>query len=327
MLAKKVSEEYAELYHYTGEAGLRGIIESQQLWATNFAYLNDAEEHVGFFEHRFPVLLERAIRRAVGEVAQRPEAKKKIDADGGVDVVVAGLKAEMAVSFRNAALKLNQPFIASFCGSKVAGADTDGLLSQWRGYGTSGGYCIVFRAKELEAMIDAEAQNFHYQFGLFADVDYGDGDDGRDHPERAELEADLENAVVQSLLTDEPPPELAVVLATLSCRYKHWGFKEEAEVRMVVMPTNEDVYRMAHAAGDKRLRKPILFRTANGGPIPYIALFGQLVGGVRERLPISKVLVGPHPEKLKRQKAVEALLREYGIQGEVVVSTIPYLGR
>jgi hypothetical protein len=31
-----------ELYHYTGIHGLKGIVESQTLWATHYKYLNDA---------------------------------------------------------------------------------------------------------------------------------------------------------------------------------------------------------------------------------------------------------------------------------------------
>src|SRR5262245_39979140 len=33
-----------ELYHYTGIRGLKGIINSQTLWATHYRYLNDTEE-------------------------------------------------------------------------------------------------------------------------------------------------------------------------------------------------------------------------------------------------------------------------------------------
>jgi len=36
--------------------------------------------------------------------------------------------------------------------------------------------------------------------------------------------------------------------------------------------------------------------------------------------------VGPHPERFKRQKAVELMLEQNGIKAEVVVSDIPYLG-
>lgn len=41
------------------------------------------------------------------------------------------------------------------------------------------------------------------------------------------------------------------------------------------------------------------------------------------------VIVGPHPDKVKRQAAVEALLRENGFtvgKDTVTLSSIPYLG-
>jgi hypothetical protein len=331
-MSKRVSEEYAEIYHYTGDAGLRGIIESQQLWATNFAYLNDSEEHTGFFDRRLPILLERAVRKGVTEVAKNPVAKRKLDEDGGVEAVIEGLKGNMLSSLRNAAMKLNEPYITAFCGAKTPEVATDGLLSQWRGYGTQGGYAIGFHADALEKMLQTEADSYHYQFGLFADVDYGHDGGGHDHPERAELEADLENAIVTLLLSDTAQQagksaDLARVLATLSCRYKHAGFKEEAEVRIVAMPTNEDVYRIAFEKGDRRPRKPILFRSSDGLLIPYIALFGRRVGGILEKLPISRIVVGPHIHKVKRQKSLQALLKQAQITAEVTISDIPYLGR
>jgi hypothetical protein len=140
---------------------------------------------------------------AVGQVVKNPAAKKKIDEDGGVEAVVAGLREEMRSSLQDTAMKINEPYIASFCGARASGADSDGLLSQWRGYGTHGSYAIGFRAKELEHLLQVEADSYHYQFGQFADVDYGHDGDAHDHPERAELEADLENVLVD-LLNDKP---------------------------------------------------------------------------------------------------------------------------
>jgi hypothetical protein len=32
------------LYHYTDQKGLLGILESKQLWATHYRYLNDTSE-------------------------------------------------------------------------------------------------------------------------------------------------------------------------------------------------------------------------------------------------------------------------------------------
>jgi hypothetical protein len=40
----EVSEQYPTLFHYTTESGLYGILRSQQLWATHYAYMNDSEE-------------------------------------------------------------------------------------------------------------------------------------------------------------------------------------------------------------------------------------------------------------------------------------------
>ncbi len=45
-----------ELYHYTGIHGLKGIVESQTLWATHYKYLNDAEE-IRHFRDRLPDIL------------------------------------------------------------------------------------------------------------------------------------------------------------------------------------------------------------------------------------------------------------------------------
>ncbi len=56
-----LSEEKPLLYHYTTGSGLLGIVESQQIHATSIAYLNDEEEHVGYFHRRLPALLDEAI--------------------------------------------------------------------------------------------------------------------------------------------------------------------------------------------------------------------------------------------------------------------------
>ncbi|MFO1205708.1 MAG: hypothetical protein U1E63_08295 [Burkholderiales bacterium] len=66
-MEKSLVEAHPYLYHYTTAEGLKGIVESQQLWATNIAYLNDAEEHIGFFDRRLTHLLDQPIRDAATE--------------------------------------------------------------------------------------------------------------------------------------------------------------------------------------------------------------------------------------------------------------------
>lgn len=67
-MAKTVTEDYAELYHYTTAEGLHGIITSQHLRATNIAFLNDSEERLRYFVRRMPLLIERAVQQAINEL-------------------------------------------------------------------------------------------------------------------------------------------------------------------------------------------------------------------------------------------------------------------
>jgi hypothetical protein len=70
LMGKSVIEKHELQYHYTTATGLKGIVESQQLRATNISYLNDAEEHTGFFDRRLTQILEIPIREAVEEIVR-----------------------------------------------------------------------------------------------------------------------------------------------------------------------------------------------------------------------------------------------------------------
>src|SRR5579872_521596 len=100
------------LYHYTDAAGLLGILESQRLWATNAAYLNDPTE----------LLHARAVYK--GWLEARTEqgiARELLD-----NVKVIDLMLE----------HIFHVFVACFCRN-------GDLLSQWRGYGSGGrGFAI-----------------------------------------------------------------------------------------------------------------------------------------------------------------------------------------
>jgi hypothetical protein len=42
--AQRIVKAHSELHHYTGAVGLKGIVESNSMWATYFADMNDAQE-------------------------------------------------------------------------------------------------------------------------------------------------------------------------------------------------------------------------------------------------------------------------------------------
>jgi hypothetical protein len=61
----------------------------------------------------------------------------------------------------------------------------------------------------------------------------------------------------------------------------------------------------------------------DGVPVPCIHLFEDQ----KKALPIRRIIVGPHPEKMKRKRAVELLLHNHAIEAEVSVSDTPFRGK
>jgi hypothetical protein len=111
----------------------------------------------------------------------------------------------------------------------------------------------------------------------------------------------------------------------LATRHKHNGFHEEREVRMVVVVPDDESFSQERKAGNNRLRKREFFCIRNGMLVPRIAFF-EKPDGARAALPIKKIIVGPHPEKMKRMESIKLLLSGLGIKADVTMSDIPYLG-
>ena len=325
---KTVAEEHNELYHYTTAAGLEGILRTQQLRATNIAYLNDSEEHTGFFDRRLPSLLDNTMRQIITDVKKEPDGHARIEASGGEENALA--EAEKLLTWiRDETLEFNTPYTASFClPSKTS---DNGLLSQWRGYGVDGGYAIVFETKGLEQLLDLEAKGFHYQKLSWGDVEYYDEDSPQKakHPETIEQESIVRGVLHQLILNGENKAidELYNAITWLSCAHKHDGFAEEKEVRIVAVPANDLIHEQAVKQGEIRPRKPIHVAMNSGTPVPHIMLFESAMQASPQKLPIKKIIVGPHPNRINRRKAVEILLKQLGVDANVVESDIPYVGR
>lgn len=322
-MVKSITEAYSELLHYTTAGGLAGIVSSQSLWATHASFLNDASEITTFLDHRLPTLLQADIRLALVDVSKSPKNAQVIAELGGIEKAVEGVTKELVQSIRAAALAFNKPYVLSFSATHDSRIARDGLLSQWRGYGTDGGYAIAFDTSKLQRLLETESNTYKYQFAQWADVHYYDAN--HQHPEPAEemLQAEdaLRKAVAEFVRTRAPdaldPTYDAVTF--LSCLFKHWGFHEEREIRVVAVPLDEKF------ADDERekVRAPRFF-LRQGTPVPYIPLFESLSNC---RLPINRVIVGPHRDKLQRKIAIESLLAAHHISAPVVVSEIPYVGR
>ena len=304
---------YPELMHYTSAAGLKGILESQCLWATHALFLNDAEEQTVFFDAKLKAVLTLAAN-----------ALRIDDADQVIDT----LASEFTEIIRRTTLKFNQTFVTSLSAPSSPHVAEHGLLSQWRGYGSDGGYAIILDTKQLEVVLGTERDNYDYQHMQFADVYYFNEKAPTEPPPEIRLaEQQLKEVAGQFLAAPgESGMEGAYdAITTLSALYKNFGFHEEREVRIVAIPTHHSAREIDDSP--RNLRKAVNTFVRNGCLIPYIALFAQPPEGeVSTRLPITRIVVGPHKDKTRRRDAVEFALSALDIDVEVTTSSIPYIG-
>ncbi len=305
----KTSEAHSELWHYTTAEGLLGILQSKQLWATRIEFLNDSEEFVGFFDSVLP-----------GIVASIPDIDHHALSSALRDVLLGGFRT----------------FTSSF--SAIDAGDTDkdwltenGRLSQWRGYGAGGGYALVFDTAKLEECLLQESLLFtDTQLSLF-DAEYGmhspesichDENKSRLSALMEELPKLLMKIQTNADIDDSAHKLFVEYLLPLATARKNRAFREEREVRLAV--TFPDPIRHSTAERIDAHRRPAVHHACRrGNTVPYVRLFEAQ--GLAS-LPVKRIVIGPHREKIGRQVAVESLLHASGFSStDVVVSKIPYV--
>lgn len=309
--ASRLADQPAEVMHYTTAEGLLGVIQRQELWATRSDFLNDREERKGFIAIGLPRICEAVVDLNL------PSATA-VERKAATNQLVESLA---SLVFEDHA------YFASL--SSFPKYDIDhGLLSQWRGYGKDGGYAIVFDRQKLDRALIQEFMSHDYRLLKMDDVAYYGGQtDDLDGPSVAQL-MNHANAIRESLnlVPSEQRSSVFEAFIMSSALYKHRGFREEAEVRIVAVPTSEKIRAVEKcmAIPSSRTKKAINFRSREGLIIPYIPL--KLTSDQYPELPISRIIVGPHPDADRRQLAVEALLAERCVKAEVFTSGIPFLG-
>ena len=117
-------------------------------------------------------------------------------------------------------------------------------------------------------------------------------------------------------------------LTILSCFFKHHGFEEEREVRLVLSLLGSNLKSLPEFQPVRQ--HPVKTRVREGTTVPYVELCVREANGVRQHLPIKRIIVGPHRDKNDRKRAVQLLLKQHGLNhliDKVSVSNIPYRGR
>lgn len=329
----EVHEAHKQLYHYTNFEGLKGILESQTLWATHFRHLNDSSE----IEAMRP-LLEEKVFEIVNTIVRKKakdsfKYKNSLEKKGGITQISRKQARDYTDIFYERSFlgspgkaPLIEPFILSFC----AHSDRDeyvkknGLLSQWRAYGGDGGYALVFDTKRLEECLETECRTYSYSCFFFGDVIY---DHQSDKFEKAfdDLHKGLEDWL-NSLAEEKnrPSKKFFEPLFDAATRFKHRGFEEESEVRVSTAPvTGVYAKEISESAQDSdassfRIFKPILKKP--GSHAPYIALND---GPKKKPLPILRIIVGPQQDQQQCAEKVKRLVGKRNIR--IVCSETPYL--
>jgi len=332
-MPKLLEEEHPELYHYTSISGLEGILKSQMLRATHAAYLNDTTE-LSIFKDRLPGILAPSVENGIINILKNNPGKQGwVDSQGGVVPLKNKIAAEfsnliyMTLIGTNDSAPFVEPFIISFCTTKSKQIAESGLLSQWRGYGREGGYAIVFDTARLSELLSEEGKK--EECDLFGgDVVYSTANDDLIREEFGDDISLLQSTIEKYFTSNADPKSFEDSyhpIVRCACRYKHWGFEEEAEVRVVAIPNSKVILEAAIAEGIEAKTIKIDHFHRGGLLVPCISLFDTLTNIQDRSLPIKRIIIGPHKDKDKRKHSVENLLYSLKLDIPVSVSEIPYI--
>lgn len=328
-MTKEVWEEHPVLYHYTRQAGLLGILETQTLHATNYAFLNDHQE--GRLLHsKLETYVKPLLKKATLYLCEKdPPFRAKIDREGGLDFVVQREATVICDGLFEATFAMPnvpnffEPFVASFCGHRGSYEADHGLLSQWRGYGGDVGYAIAFDTAKLVKFLRLEADRAAYNSAQLSTVVY-ENDETTFQGEFAALLSSLEEVIPEDFFTGKRSFSALYSSFTENVvRLKHRGFLEEGEVRAVLCPIGHYWYeklRRDQPEDFEKIKskevKTVRFRPTMA---PYIVV-GE---GIETKLPISFIIVGPGFDRDRRQRELKKYLEFKGLDIEVKVSETP----
>jgi Protein of unknown function (DUF2971) len=294
---KKIQEATkveATLYHYTNVGGLRGIIQNECIWFTDFRHMNDPSEVIHGID------MARDVIRDV-----------RTGADGRVDLFLQCLADMMTPANFSRALEY---FIGSF-----SRASDD--LGQWRAYADNGrGVAIGFAPHlfRVENTTNKKPDEAAFVSPVIYDVGQVCGRHGMAIEKAAEIFLNTANAhahLLNGIAVGLPFMQefaRAVIASPLiwNClTSKHPAYAHEEEVRLIILGMHD------------KLRPYIQTRIRGAEIVPYIP-YKMAVGKEHS---IGHILVGPaaNPDA---ERTVKTMLESLGITHDIPISRslIPY---
>jgi hypothetical protein len=270
------------LYHYTDAHGMKGIVEEKEIWCSELEYLNDAQE------------VEYGLDLIRGKVEELQEDHSNDDA---VSKGLLGTLSSFLNAFPGAIYRV---FVACFCRS-------GDLLSQWRGYAEEGGgYSLGFTFKDQSRVMLENGNSYrpHLRRVLY-DRDRQEKlvDDYLERVcEIISVEADQFPAEENQMVAGSTATHVMNTLMDWIVSFKHPGFKEENEWRLV---------RMLRSTGEAESQAH--FRVADGLTVPYLSTplvtpFSNSNEELGDYFPLSEIRYGPTLPSDRAESSIESLL-------------------
>jgi hypothetical protein len=277
------------LFHYTNAAGMRGILDSSRLWATNYRFLNDASE-VSYAMTMFTSVVQEQLANC--------------------DSAVVAEFLDRTLRTANAFDEMFDCYVACFC-------ERDDLLNQWRVYAEAGGgYALGFASRQIglrtgelhpaqDFMLRKVVYNEKLQRQLLSEVLSLAAETLRDATKGVSV-SDANNLIARCCQF------VRAEAADYIICFKHPAFSVEEE------------WRLCHIVGPGE-DSHVLFREGAYGLTPYVSLDPSPMAGVhRDRLPLARITHGPVSDPTNVRFALQKLLRTKGYAfAEVSGSMLP----
>ena len=309
------------IFHYTNADGLFGILTRKEIWSTAYFTTND-ESELSAVEGVLADLCKEFTTQLVNDKHEYADLVRK----HGINIF--DYPEEFEEIWFDSMDETFDIYITCFCRAKSELEYQDGLLSQWRGYGGTGGYALQFSHAKLTGWTTRTLINKESHKYAFHDVSYS-----LDNPFKEivlnhkdffqEAYMNYLDRAVMSLQEPEKGPEpmennsgfilpdnfaeplMALLLYRILTKNSH--FSEERECRMSIFDPPDDIE----------------FFIRNGVIVPYTKTpqasesFMDCIEGV---------IVGPGADQQVRYQGVQHLLKSLDMEIEVRLSKIPYTG-
>jgi len=282
---------YRYAYHYTTLAALKSILESQELWLTDYAYLNDSSE----------------VRHGIELAREEFEAGLRGATRGTAKVLRTLLEIPTE----------RQPRICVACFSFERDS-----LTQWKGYGRDHvGIAIGIEPLPFFTTL-AYPRELSYSPIIYDPQVKRELLRGFAHDWSTLRDRDLKEGLIESNDAYESLPRSGFF--ELLSMMKDEAFRDERELRFVYQEDPEGTISKLDGRAPKR------FRIAGDILTPYtttkdIVQRSAVFSAADSKLRFHEIIVGPHPHAALIQSGIRELLTEYRYEDvEVNVSKVPF---